>query len=199
MQIDPEEVFAQLNKSRDVVILGGFGLLMLLIGIREWQRKPPEDDLTVLEEDGDQVIGDVLVDISGSVNRPGVYRFEVGSRTGRAIEAAQGFSETADLAWISQNLNLASQLQDGSKLYIPSVGEIDADDTSPESASVLGSTLISVNTASSAELETLSGIGEARAQTIISNRPYQNLHDLQQKTKIPLSILQENKDKITYF
>jgi competence ComEA-like helix-hairpin-helix protein len=41
-----------------------------------------------------------------------------------------------------------------------------------------GSLRVNVNTATIEELQTLPGIGPARARLIVANRPYQSIHDL---------------------
>ena len=58
----------------------------------------------------------IQVHVTGAVASPGVYALPVDSRVRDAIEAAGGFNEDAnDLA-----LNLASLLEDGSQVNVPS-------------------------------------------------------------------------------
>jgi len=56
--------------------------------------------------------------------------------------------------------------------------------------------LIDINSASEADLQTLSGIGPARAQAIIAGRPYKGKDDLVNKGIIPSNVYQGIKDKI---
>ena len=56
--------------------------------------------------------------------------------------------------------------------------------------------LIDINSASEADLQTLSGIGPARAQAIIAGRPYNGKDDLVNKGIIPSNVYQGIKDKI---
>ncbi len=56
--------------------------------------------------------------------------------------------------------------------------------------------LIDINSASKAELMTLAGIGDARADAIIKGRPYKGKDDLVQKKIVPDAVYQGIKDKI---
>lgn len=192
-------ILDRLNTYKDVLLLGGFGLAMLFIGMYEWKNAQATRVIELAEEDTDQVIGDVLVDISGAVNRPGVYRFEIGSRAGQAIEAALGFTDEADPDWIARDFNLASELVDGSKIYVP----FEADKYQiHDGATVLGtsqSDVININRADSAALEQLAGVGSVRAQSIIDNRPYQNIVELEEKANLPKNVIEANKDRIRFF
>lgn len=56
--------------------------------------------------------------------------------------------------------------------------------------------LININTASADILDTLPGIGSARAKTIIDSRPYSKVEDLIIKKVIPRSVFDQIKDKV---
>lgn len=92
----------------------------------------------------------------------------------QAIDAAGGLTGEADVT----GLNRASKISDGQKIYVPTVGEQQAtvavDGAESGAATTLGagssSGLVNINTASAAELQTLSGIGPSMAQSIIDER-----------------------------
>lgn len=141
----------------------------------------------------------ISVDVSGAVNRPGVYQLKDGLRIEEAIQAAGGFSETANSEYISKYLNLAQKLSDGTKVYVPFAGE---SMPSGESTSVAGantSSKININTASQSELESLPDIASVRASNIISNRPYQKIEGLLDKKIVSKSVFEKIKDQIVVY
>ena len=117
---------------------------------------------------------EVYVDVDGAVASPGVYRLQDGARVSQAIDAAGGLMAEADVT----GLNRASKVTDGQKIYVPTVGEQQAAlaaggaDGGAAAASGTGASsgLVNINTASAAELQTLSGIGPSMAQSIIDER-----------------------------
>ena len=117
---------------------------------------------------------EVYVDVDGAVARPGVYRLKDGARVSQAIDAAGGLMADADVT----GLNRASKITDGQKIYVPTVGEQQAaaavGGAESSAATIPGagssSGLVNINTASAAELQTLSGIGPSMAQSIIDER-----------------------------
>lgn len=116
---------------------------------------------------------EVYVDVDGAVVRPGVYRLKDGARVSQAIDIAGGLTAEADVT----GLNRASKITDGQKIYVPTVGEQQAaaavggaDSAAVASGAGSSSGLVNINTASAAELQTLSGIGPSMAQSIIDER-----------------------------
>ena len=67
-------------------------------------------------------------------------------------------------------LNLARLVDDGERIHVPRVGEDAPPPEQPASRGVLPDGRIDLNAASLAELETLPGVGPARAQAIIAER-----------------------------
>ncbi len=117
------------------------------------------------------VTSEIYVYVSGCVKKPGVYRLPADSRIYQAIEAAGGMTKKAD----TKSCNLAEALQDGVQVHIPSKKESLAfkDTFTDEESEKAKSTKININTASKEELMTLSGIGEVKAQAIITYRQSQ--------------------------
>lgn len=117
---------------------------------------------------------EVYIDVDGAVVRPGVYRLKDGARVSQAIDAAGGLTTEADVT----GLNRASKVTDGQKIYVPTVGEqqaaaaVDGAESGAATTPGAGSSsgLVNINTASAAELQTLSGIGPSMAQSIIDER-----------------------------
>jgi competence protein ComEA len=115
---------------------------------------------------------EVVVHVSGAVARPGLVTLRVGARVGDAIEAAGGAVDGADPA----RLNLARPLEDGEHVHLPREGEEplaswDGDGRGgPATEADGGSGRIDLNRASATELETLPGIGPAKAAAIVDHR-----------------------------
>lgn len=142
----------------------------------------------------------IYVDVSGAVVQPDLYAFEEGTRAGSAIAAAGGLTKTAHQLYLRKYFNGAAVLHDGQKLYIPFAGEelesvgsglVTHGTTSQEAvdaAAVSPTTLISINTASSKELDTLPGIGPVRVEQIIAGRPYTRLEELEEKGILTASV-----------
>jgi competence protein ComEA len=111
--------------------------------------------------------GDVVVDVTGAVAKPGVYRLPEGSRVDEAVQRAGGATGKAEL----DSLNLAARLADGQQVVVPervpgappgvpAGAGIGAEEDGP----------ISLSTATAAELDTIDGIGPVTAEDIIKFR-----------------------------
>ena len=74
-----------------------------------------EENEETTKEDTDKII----VHVSGAVNKEGIVKLEENSRISDAIDKAEGLKENAD----TKNINLAFKLEDGMKIYIPTIGE----------------------------------------------------------------------------
>lgn len=100
----------------------------------------------------------IFVYVCGYVLNPGVYEFNQGERVFNAIEKAGGVIDEAD----TENINLADILQDGQKIQIKS--------SSVEALGEESDGRVDINTATLDTLMSLPGIGETKAQGIISYR-----------------------------
>lgn len=182
------------------LILGMIGLVLVSAGIFTSlflsQQKGPEIEIIA---EGEKEGGTIWVDLAGAVVKPGVYELPDGSRLKDLLTLAGGLAGEADRVWVEKNLNLAQKLVDSQKVYIP--GQFDSGGTSGEVAgeSTMVSGKININSASAAELDTLWGIGEARAKGIIDNRPYSSIDELLSKKIVPANVFEAIKDKITVF
>jgi competence protein ComEA len=118
-----------------------------------------EEDVAV-EEGGT----DVVVDVTGAVRKPGVYRMPAGSRVNDAVKRAGGATGKASL----DSINLAARLADGQQVVVPEEGPAGAPPAAVGAEAEEGP--ISLSTATAAELDTIDGIGPVTAEDIIKFR-----------------------------
>ncbi|MGN1267697.1 MAG: helix-hairpin-helix domain-containing protein [Dorea sp.] len=146
---------------------------------------------------------EIYVHVCGCVKNPGLYRLFPGIRAGEAIEEAGGFTKKADTTAV----NLAESLSDGCQLYVPAKAEKnpkqaeggEAYPSSQSGDSEVGK--VNLNTASSEELTTLSGIGSSRAEAILAYREehgsFSSIEDIKNVSGIGDGIFEKIKDSIT--
>lgn len=182
----------------------GVGVVLVLIGLVSVLPKKQSAKVEILSSsDEASTSGVIVVDVEGAVERPGVYELEVGARVNDALVAAGGMSEAADRNWVKRFINLAQRIPDGAKVYIPITGEAYSETTqnsNVKTQNLIAPTnagLVDINTASKGELEKLWGIGEARAEAIINNRPYSNIEEIKTKARVPDNVFARIKDEIT--
>jgi competence protein ComEA len=147
----------------------------------------------------------IYVDVEGAVQAPGVVCLAEGSRVADALEAAGGLTDQAYIA----STNQARSLSDGEQIIIPTIEEYEASLQVGASSSVGASSgvatqsqdgKININTATSAELQTISGIGESKAQKIIdyrnANGNFKSVDELTNVSGIGDKTLESIRDKI---
>lgn len=203
------EWVAIFEKYKLPIVFGLGGVILLGVGmifLRSFSETPKVEIISSSPPE----TATIFADIQGAVQKPGVYELPANSRVNDLLIRAGGLAAEADREWISKNINLAQKLTDGIKIYIPSQKEIrqfgglglsTTAGTSGQVAGVSGSVAgkININTATSAQLESLWGIGEKRAADIIAHRPYQTIEELLTKAKIPKNVFEAIKDKISTY
>ena len=107
--------------------------------------------------------GDVVVDVTGAVQRPGVYRLPAGSRVTDAVARAGGAAPQAQL----EAVNLAARLADGQQVVVPKHGPGGAAATT---GAATEDGPISLGTATVEQLDTIDGIGPVTAEDIVQFR-----------------------------
>ena len=114
------------------------------------------------EEDGTGT-DTFYVQVAGAVKHPGVYELPAGSRLFEAIDLAGGMTDEA----YDDQINQASFVTDGQKIYIPTEAER-AEENTDEVGQDDGK--VNINTAGESELMQLSGIGASKAALIVRYR-----------------------------
>jgi len=140
----------------------------------------------------------LIVDVAGAVRKPGVFEFAPGDRVIDAVERAGGALEKADLTL----LNLAAPLADGQQILVPKKGA-----APPPGAPIAGgvpggpTTLVNINTADEATLETLNGVGPVLAAAIIQYRtehgPFASIDQLDEVSGIGPATLEDLRSQVT--
>lgn len=202
-----QNIVSTLKKSPSLLgsgVTGVLGLLGLGVGVFIL-LSPPKNEPSLNNLQNPEIVqdnfvsspsGSVVIDVSGAVKKPGLYSLSEGARVAEALDLAGGLTIDADLGFIHKELNLADKVSEGQKIYFPP-HQIETDTSSQSSSSIDGSTeLISINSASADQLDTLPGIGEKLASKIIEGRPYQNIEELRSRIKIGESVFNKIKDSI---
>ena len=147
----------------------------------------------------------ICVFVCGAVMNEGVYYLDEGSRVIDAVNAAGGFREDADRSYVNQ----AEYVYDAERVSIPTAGEAEelrtdagAERETPlQGAGQTGNGLININTASRTELMEIPGIGESKADRIISYREnhgrFGSVDEIRNVSGIGSGIYEGLKDYIT--
>lgn len=149
------------------------------------------------DEEQTPAVSEIYVDISGQVKNPGVYQVPEGTRIFEVIEKAGGL--TGD-AWMDQ-VNQAEAVSDGQKIIIPEKSDAE---TSAGAAAQPGKNaqgLININTADSAVLQEIPGVGPATAEKILAYRTengrFSSIEDIRNVSGIGEKTFEKMKDRIT--
>lgn len=156
---------------------------------------------TDLEEKGETKVEEkeitMMADIKGAVVNPGVYQIEEGGRVIDLIELAGGLGQDADTAAI----NFALHVHDEMAVYVPRIGEEVNAVLPAQSVAEAGKGTVNLNSAQSSELQTLPGIGPAKADAIIEHRetngPFKRIEDLKDISGIGDKTFEKLKDLIS--
>lgn len=120
---------------------------------------------------------DIYVDVKGEVYQPGVYRVTEDMRIIDVIEDAGGFSKDADI----NQVNLAMKVSDEMIIYVPNKHDVEAGEKL-DHYSDQKHDKIKINQATLEELVTLPGIGEKKAEAILTyielNGPFKTTDEL---------------------
>jgi competence protein ComEA len=123
--------------------------------------------------------GDLVVDVTGAVRSPGVYRMPAGSRVNDAVTRAGGPTAKAEL----EAVNLAARLADGQQVVVP---ERLAAGAAAAAAATAEDGPISLGTATVDQLEEIDGIGPVTAGDIVDFRDqHGGLSSVDQLDQVP--------------
>ena len=165
-------------------LLGGLALVIVLGGAGGVAAGPEATGFAIESSRPGDRSGQIVVDVTGAVVTPGVYRLAPGARVGDAIDAAGGFSRRVDADRVGQALNLAASVADGEQVRVPSRDDPTVTAGTGHAGGGSQGALIDLNSASQTELESLPGIGPVTAGKIIEARsesPFRSVEELRER------------------
>ena len=160
--------------------------------------------------------GRIFVHVCGAVRREGVYELSPDARVVDAIRAAGGCTKKA----ASFGINQAEALKDGVQVYVPTKAELKKETNGADrvlasigvegvhtglssqglNSGEGGDALININLATKEELMKLNGVGEAKAELIITYRQakggFKDIKDIMKIKGIKQKFFDKIKDKI---
>lgn len=176
----------EMSRSQ-VIVYAAVAVALLLVGARAIRGEGEADSSFAAASAGgggggsfsiSGAGGEVVVDVTGAVRRPGVYRMPAGSRVNDAVARAGGAAPGALL----EAINLAARLTDGQQVVVPK--------RAPGGVAAVGVGAaegpISLGTATVEQLEEIEGIGPVTAGDIVEFRDeHGGLSSVDQLDQVP--------------
>jgi competence protein ComEA len=177
----------EMSRSQ-VIVYAAVAVALLLVGARAIKGEDAAESSFAAASGGGSTSGgsfsisgsggEVVVDVTGAVRDPGVYRMPAGSRVDDAVARAGGAAPGAEL----EAINLAARLADGQQVVVPK--------RVPGGAAAAGAGVeegpISLGTATVEQLEEIEGIGPVTAGDIIEFRDeHGGLSSVDQLDQVP--------------
>lgn len=198
------------------------------LNLKKNNKKVIKKDKEVVQKlekkDEKEVEKSVKVDIKGEINNPGIYELDESMRVIDVIELAGGLTNNADTSVI----NLSKKLKDEMVIIIYSKYQVKNFEATKEEEKVVEEKCIqenenalkndacindnnskdtntnqdkvNINTASLEQLQTLPGVGESKAKSIIEYREkqkFKTIEDIKNVTGIGDSLFAKIKENIT--
>jgi competence protein ComEA len=178
------------TQKRALLVIGSLILLLSVFIVARGNSQPDEAmqvvPITIAEPE-------IFVDVTGAVNKPGVYTLNGKSRVIDAIKAAGDSAPGADLSTI----NLARVLNDGEQIYVDSTI---VNSSGVRVSKAVRSGPININRATARQLDALDGVGPVIAQRIVDyrkiNGSFLTIDDLQKVSGIGAAKFAQIKAKV---
>ncbi len=201
------------NKKQLVILIIFVFLIIMISIIKKFDSKEKETFNTIgikssnMEMGGEEQEEKIVIHVTGEVKKEGIIKIDEGGRISDAIDEAGGLTEEADIG----RVNLAYELEDGQKIYIPNKKDKNSSDYITDGVDEIvlkdnelngnsNTSYININKATTEELQTLNGIGESLAKSIIeyreTNGKFKNKEDLKNVAGIGDSKYEKIKDNI---
>lgn len=206
----------KVNQDNVGLILAAFfvGIIVTLVGMTLFKQTqpapimitPPEPTITAVPT---ETPGPIQVFVNGAVAAEAVYTLPPNSILQDAVQAAGGFAPEANEAVV----NLAQPLFNGAQVYIPflteeagtptavTIIEAASEANQSEQDAATAGAVVNINTADSAQLDTLPGIGPSTAEKIVAyreeNGPFSVIEEIMDVPGIGAGKFAEIRDLIT--
>lgn len=148
------------------------GVVVLVVGLSAIRSRGVESEKVVAEAGAGpglvprKAVPALVIDVSGAVRKPGVYRLEAGSRVIDAIRRAGGPTDRA----YPSGLNRAALLVDGQQVVLPEKAPGTAMATTGSGPGSGSTQPVPLGMATVADLDQIEGIGPVTAGKIIEFR-----------------------------
>ena len=166
----------KIEENFKYVILGVLVLFTIISVLITNGASAKENDSIIKENNQSNEKKYYYVDIKGEVKDPGVYKLKEGSRVIDAINASGGLKENANTYSVNVSDNTITQ-------------------------NTKNSSLVNINTATTKELSSITGIGVSKASNIVKYREengnFSSIEDIRNVSGIGDSLFEKIKKYIT--
>lgn len=177
-----------------LICIGGCGSETQVVTQGEYNSESWEMQVSSTDIQQTDRVNEVYVYVAGKVKNPDVYKVPEDYRIYQVIELAGGFLEDAE----TRNINMADRIFDGMQITVYALGE---ETVQYGYGTDNSGGMININTASKEELMTLPGIGETKAESIISfrneNGHFDSIEDIMKISGIKEGAFEKIKSYIT--
>lgn len=169
-----------------------------------WQKNSVSDQVTTGDvmakgsKANEEKNNEILVYVSGAVNKPGVFKLGHNARIIDLVNLAGGLTSEADVA----KTNMAQVLKDGMHIHVVAkVVVSQGGGNLPTNTGKGSGGIVNINTADKSALDTLPGVGPALAERILEYRQtngyFTEIEGLRKVPGVGASKFEKMKDKIT--
>ncbi|MDD4188019.1 MAG: helix-hairpin-helix domain-containing protein [Bacilli bacterium] len=199
--------------NKKYLIVGGLACLIILTLVSYIFFDFEKEVYIAKEEITTSSNSKFFIDVKGAVKKPGVYEFTTNERVIDALKKAGGLAKTGD----TSNINLSQKLESEMVVYVYTKNEIKNGSKSISCSTKCScETLevnnciqdevnkdgkVNINTANLETLQTLSGIGESKASSIIDYRSengnFKEIEEIKNVSGIGDALFEKIKEFIT--
>ena len=187
----------KIEENFKYVILGVLVLFTIISVLITNGASAKENDSIIKENNQSNEEKYYYVDIKGEVKDPGVYKLKEESRVIDAINASGGLKENAN----TYSVNLSKKITDEMVIIVPSNSENTNVSNNTITQNTKNSSLVNINTATTKELLSITGIGESKASNIVKYREengnFSSIEDIKNVSGIGDSLFEKIKKYIT--